>query len=105
MPLNLSLRRFPNQGSRPRCRFSLPVAVAIMLSSHSQGDRPMNAPVRHMPWIGGASDAPGASFSPLVCPIDDTVSSQIVESDTPVIDAAVKHAHAAYLKHQGAPVA
>ncbi len=63
----------------------------------------MNVPVRHMPWIGGtAQAAPGATFSPLVCPIDESVSSHIIESDTAVIDAAVKHAHAAYLKHQNA---
>src|SRR5262249_17971459 len=38
----------------------------------------------------------------LVCPIDDTVASQIIESDAKVVDAAVKHAHAAFLKHQDA---
>ena len=47
-----------------------------------------------MPWIGGATkfDAP---FSALVCPIDDTIASEIIESDVKVVDAAVKHAHAA----------
>jgi len=61
----------------------------------------MDISVRHMPWIGGAAGAaPGASFSPLVSPIDETVRAEILESDAGVIDAAVKHAHAAYLKHQ-----
>src|SRR5262249_57989597 len=32
----------------------------------------------------------------------DTVASQIIESDAKVVDAAVKHAHAAFLKHQDA---
>jgi acyl-CoA reductase-like NAD-dependent aldehyde dehydrogenase len=43
-----------------------------------------------------------AGLSPLVCPIDETVASQIIESDAKVVDAAVKHAHAAFLKHQDA---
>ena len=57
-----------------------------------------------MPWIGGAAkfDAP---FSALVCPIDDKVESEIIESDAKVIDAAVRHAHAAFLKHRDATVA
>ena len=57
-----------------------------------------------MPWIGGATkfDAP---FSALVCPIDDKVESEIIESDAKVIDAAVRHAHAAFLKHRDATVA
>jgi acyl-CoA reductase-like NAD-dependent aldehyde dehydrogenase len=65
----------------------------------------MNAPIRHMPWIGGAADAPSAKFSQLVSPIDETVASEIVESDAAVVDAAVKHAHAAYLKHFDAATA
>jgi acyl-CoA reductase-like NAD-dependent aldehyde dehydrogenase len=64
----------------------------------------MNVPVRHMPWIGGAATAaPSATFSPLVSPIDETVASHIIESDAGVIDAAVKHAHAAYTKHLEVP--
>ena len=57
-----------------------------------------------MPWIGGATkfDAP---FSALVCPIDDTIASEIIESDVKVVDAAVKHAHAAFLAHRDATVA
>src|SRR5215472_11718843 len=54
-----------------------------------------------MPWIGGPVKFE-AGLSPLVCPIDDTVASQIIESDAKVVDAAVKHAHAAFLKHQDA---
>src|SRR5262249_61623200 len=54
-----------------------------------------------MPWIGGPVKFE-ASLSPLVCPIDETVASQIIESDAKVVDAAVKHAHAAFLKHQDA---
>jgi acyl-CoA reductase-like NAD-dependent aldehyde dehydrogenase len=61
----------------------------------------MTISVRHLPWIGGAAAAArDASFSPLVSPIDETVASEILESDAGVIDAAVKHAHAAFLKHQ-----
>ena len=40
-----------------------------------------------------------------MCPIDETVGSEIIESDAAVVDAAVKHAHAAYLKHQDATIA
>jgi acyl-CoA reductase-like NAD-dependent aldehyde dehydrogenase len=66
----------------------------------------MNVPVRHLPWIGGAASVPpSATFSPLVSPIDETVASQIVESDAGIVDAAVKHAHAAYLKHLDATTA
>jgi acyl-CoA reductase-like NAD-dependent aldehyde dehydrogenase len=57
-----------------------------------------------MPWIGGPVTFEAAS-SPLICPIDDTVASHILESDTKVVDAAVKHAHAAFLKHQEATTA
>ncbi len=57
-----------------------------------------------MPWIGGATKF-DAQFSALVCPIDDTVASEIIESDAKVIDAAVKHAHAAFLKHRDATIA
>jgi acyl-CoA reductase-like NAD-dependent aldehyde dehydrogenase len=66
----------------------------------------MNVPVRHMPWIGGTADAaPSATFSPLVSPIDDRVTSEIIESDAGIIDAAVKHAYAAYLRHHDATAA
>src|SRR6202051_240225 len=66
----------------------------------------MNVSIRHLPWIGGNAEvAPGATFSPLVSPIDATVASQIVESDAAIIDAAVKHAHVAYLKHQDETIA
>ncbi len=54
-----------------------------------------------MPWIGGPVKFE-AGLSPLVCPIDESVASQIIESDAKVVDAAVKHAHAAFLKHQDA---
>src|SRR5262252_5904133 len=57
-----------------------------------------------MPWIGGPVKFE-AGLSPLVCPIDETVASQIIESDAKVVDAAVKHAHAAFLKHQDATAA
>ena len=33
-----------------------------------------------MPWIGGPVKFE-AGFPPLVCPIDETVASQIIESD------------------------
>ena len=66
----------------------------------------MNVSARHLPWIGGTAEvAPGTAFSPLVSPIDATVASHFVESDAAIIDAAVKHAHAAYVKHQDASVA
>jgi acyl-CoA reductase-like NAD-dependent aldehyde dehydrogenase len=57
-----------------------------------------------MPWIGGPVQFK-AGFSPLICPIDDSVASQMIESDAAVVDAAVKHAHAAFLKHQDATTA
>ena len=56
----------------------------------------MTIAARHLPWIGGATEvSPDTTFSPLVSPIDETVASEIVESDAAVVDAAVKHAHAA----------
>jgi acyl-CoA reductase-like NAD-dependent aldehyde dehydrogenase len=57
-----------------------------------------------MPWIGGATKFE-ADFSDLICPIDESVASKIIESDAKVIDTAVKHAHAAYLAHQYATTA
>ena len=54
-----------------------------------------------MPWIGGAVEAK-AAFSPLICPIDESIASQMIESDAEMVDRAVKHAHAAFLKHQDA---
>jgi acyl-CoA reductase-like NAD-dependent aldehyde dehydrogenase len=57
-----------------------------------------------MPWIGGPVKFE-AGFSPLVCPIDESVASHMIESDAKVVDAAVKHAHAAFLKHQDATTA
>src|SRR5258708_313725 len=66
----------------------------------------MNISARHLPWIRGPPDlAPGAVFSPLVSPIDETVASHFVESDDAIVDAAVKHAHAAYVKHQDETIA
>ena len=66
----------------------------------------MTIPVRHLPWIGGAaSAAPSAQFSPLVSPIDESVESHFIELDAGVVDAAVKHAHAAFVAHQDAPMA
>jgi glyceraldehyde-3-phosphate dehydrogenase (NADP+) len=35
----------------------------------------MNENPRLLPWIGGATAAGGAAFSPLVSPIDETVAS------------------------------
>jgi acyl-CoA reductase-like NAD-dependent aldehyde dehydrogenase len=57
-----------------------------------------------MPWIGGVTKFE-ADFSALVCPIDDSVASEIIESDAKVIDAAVKHAHAAFLAQREATIA
>jgi acyl-CoA reductase-like NAD-dependent aldehyde dehydrogenase len=57
-----------------------------------------------LPWIGGATKF-DAEFSALVCPIDNTVAYEMIESDATVIDAAVAHAHAAYLRHGEATVA
>jgi acyl-CoA reductase-like NAD-dependent aldehyde dehydrogenase len=66
----------------------------------------MNAPVRHLPWIGGAaSAAPSAQFTPLVSPIDESIESHFIESDAAVVDAAVRHAHSAFMAHQDAPAA
>jgi len=57
-----------------------------------------------MPWIGGPVKFE-AGLSPLVCPIDESVTSHMIESDAKVVDAAVSHAHAAFLKHQDATTA
>ena len=57
-----------------------------------------------LPWIGGATRF-DAGFSPIICPTTRRVVSQIVESNAKVIDAAVKDAHAAFLKHQDATTA
>ncbi|MCC6887550.1 MAG: aldehyde dehydrogenase family protein [Hyphomicrobiales bacterium] len=66
----------------------------------------MNAPVRHLPWIGGvASVAADAKFSPLISPIDGISASQIVESNAVIVAAAVENAHAACMKHVDATVA
>ena len=66
----------------------------------------MNDVPRLMPFIGGPADAPGgAAFSPLVSPLDDSVASHMVESDAGIVDAAVKHAQAAYLANQDATTA
>ncbi len=55
-----------------------------------------------MPWIGGRVEFK-AGFSPLICPIDDTVASQLIESDAAVVDAAVAHAHKAFVEHVDVP--
>jgi len=65
----------------------------------------MNDIPRLMPWIGGSASAAGAAFSPLVSPIDESVASHMVESDAGIVDAAVKHAHQAYLANQDATTA
>src|ERR1044071_7635685 len=57
-----------------------------------------------MPWIGGPVTFE-AGLSPLVCPTDESVASHMIESDAKVVDAAVKHAHAAFFKHQEATTA
>ena len=65
----------------------------------------MNEIPRLLPWIGGTAAAGGAAFSPLVSPIDETVVSHMIESDAGIVDAAVKHAHQAYLAYQDATTA
>jgi acyl-CoA reductase-like NAD-dependent aldehyde dehydrogenase len=65
----------------------------------------MNDIPRLMPWIGGAAEAGGAAFSPLVSPIDESIASHMIESDAGIIDAAVKHAHRAYVANQEATTA
>jgi len=65
----------------------------------------MNEIPRLLPWIGGTAAAGGAAFSPLVSPIDETVASHMIESDAGIVDAAVEHAHQAYLAHQDATTA
>src|SRR5947208_3724038 len=52
-----------------------------------------------MPWIGGPVKF-DAGFSPLLCPIDDSIASQMIESDAAVVDAALRHAHCAFLEYQ-----
>src|SRR4051812_25295480 len=99
-------RASPTARSRSR-NCSIPRLLRYRKCENERARRivPMNAPIRRMPWIGGAADAPSAKFSQLVSPIDETVASEIVESDAAVVDAAVKHAHAAYLKHFDAATA
>ena len=66
----------------------------------------MTIPLRHLPWIGGVANAQAnAQFSPLVSPLDDSIDSHFLESDAAVVDAAVQHAHSAFLAHQDAPIA
>jgi acyl-CoA reductase-like NAD-dependent aldehyde dehydrogenase len=65
----------------------------------------MNDIPRLMPWIGGMADAANAAFSPLVSPIDESIASHMVESDAGIVDAAVKHAHRAYVANQEASTA
>src|SRR6201989_1734869 len=57
-----------------------------------------------MPWIGGPAKF-DAGLSPLVCPTDESVASHMIESDAKVVDAAVKHAHAAFLACRDATTA
>src|SRR5207302_1574606 len=57
-----------------------------------------------MPWIGGPVKFE-AGLSPLVCPIDESVASHMIESDAKVVDVAARHAHAAFLAHQDATTA
>src|SRR5436305_2559241 len=76
--------------------------ILIRDARHTRGAA-MSKP-QLMPWIGGAVDAK-AAFSPLICPIDESIASQMIESDADVVDRAVKHAHAAFLKHQDATTA
>src|SRR6187455_654632 len=64
---------------------------------------PMTIP-QLMPWIGGPAKFE-AGLSPLVCPTDESVASHMIESDAKVVDAAVKHSHAAFLRHQDATAA
>src|SRR5262249_51253097 len=77
-----------------------PARVKSIRTKKIEEEVPMTIP-QLMPWIGGPVKFE-AGLSPLVCPIDETVASQIIESDAKVVDAAFKHAHAAFLKHQDA---
>jgi acyl-CoA reductase-like NAD-dependent aldehyde dehydrogenase len=65
----------------------------------------MNEIPRLMPWIGGSAHAAAGTFSPLISPIDEAVAGQMIESGASVVDAAVRNAHAAFLRHQEATVA
>jgi acyl-CoA reductase-like NAD-dependent aldehyde dehydrogenase len=66
----------------------------------------MNEIPRLLPWIGSpASVSADANFSPLVSPIDGSVTSQMIEADNGVTDAAVKHAHQAYQANHDATTA
>ena len=64
----------------------------------------MTVPVL-MPWIGSTSAIKDTTCSKLISPIDQSVVSEMIESDAKVVDQAVKHAHAAFLKHEGATIA
>ena len=65
----------------------------------------MNAP-QLLPWIGGATkEGAGERFTPLVSPVDETIACRILDGDESDVDAAVRDAHAAYLKHREATTA
>ena len=55
-----------------------------------------------MPWIGAPPPSP-TPLSPLISPVDESVVSQMIESNAKVIDAAVKHAHEAFLSTRTRP--
>jgi acyl-CoA reductase-like NAD-dependent aldehyde dehydrogenase len=55
---------------------------------------------RFSPWIGGSTKTATGKCTPLVCPIDESVIGEIVESDPGMIDKAVTNAQAAYVKHR-----
>jgi acyl-CoA reductase-like NAD-dependent aldehyde dehydrogenase len=59
----------------------------------------MTVPVL-LPWIGSATSVSGAACSKLISPIDQSVVSEMIESNEKVVDEAVRHAHAAFLKYE-----
>ena len=66
----------------------------------------MSETKRLLPWIGGASKSvSNATCTPLVSPIDEKTTSEMVDADAGVVDAAVRNAHAAYLANEGATTA
>jgi acyl-CoA reductase-like NAD-dependent aldehyde dehydrogenase len=58
-----------------------------------------------MPWIGASSLIKDSACSKLISPVDQSVVSEMIESNEAVIDRAVQHAHAAFLKHRDATTA
>ena len=67
----------------------------------------MTATIEHLdPWISGRADTvAGRAVYELVSPVDGEIASEIVDSDSDVIDAAVTDAHRAFTTNRRATTA